>query len=341
MNPLINKPVVFTKDMVEKNKYLATLADGVNITFQSIADKMNEVEKMALGNPRPLFKTLIKIITKIPGQPDKVSLEANTCVLSGRLRTLEASFGLRPVKEQHLSLNDLLQIPHSLNIFSEANEEYKNLKVLAFCIGDGARNAQNVQQEFKATNCETKMYNIVPLRCVEENSDLSAEEAKKYRGRKKISINGKNYIAYYYKMLDTEKIYVEHEGANYIPEFSDTIPIPKQYEIDPSTGEKVDVTTQVGPNGSTSPVYIFTKIKLNIEKTEFKEYYKLKNNGSLIDAGINEIGLILGVDALNTQTGETSRNEIAAAELWAKMTTPHQTMAADNISVYMEYLVYA
>ena len=177
MNPLINKPVVFTKDMVEKNKYLATLADGVNITFQSIADKMNEVEKMALGNPRPLFKTLIKIITKIPGQPDKVSLEANTCVLSGRLRTLEASFGLRPVKEQHLSLNDLLQIPHSLNIFSEANEEYKNLKVLAFCIGDGARNAQNVQQEFKATNCETKMYNIVPLRCVEENSDLSAEEA--------------------------------------------------------------------------------------------------------------------------------------------------------------------
>lgn len=341
MNPLENKPVVFTKDMVEQNKYLATLADGVNITFQSIADAMNKLETKASRIAQPLFKTLIKVVVKTPGKPDRVTLETNTCILGGRLRTLESSFGLKPVKEQHLTLNDHLGIPHSVNIFAENSEEYKNLKVLGFCIGDGARNKQNIEQEFKAANCETKLYNIVPLRCVEENADLSAEEAKRYRGRKKISINGKNYIVYYFKLLDSEKIYMEHEGANYIPKFSDTVPVPKQYEIDPSTGEKVDTTTQVGPNGSTSPVYIFTKIKLNIEKEEFKEYYKLRNNGSLTDAGINEIGLVMGVDKLNTQDGEAPRNEIACAELWAKMTTPHQTMAADNISVYMEYLVYA
>ena len=340
MNPF-DKPIIFTKDFVENNRILATLADGVNITFQSIADAMNDLETKASRINRPLFKTLIKIVVKTPGKPDRVTLSTNTCVLGGRLRTLESAFGLRPVKEQHLTLNDNLGISHSVDIYSEGNDEYKNLKVLGFCIGDGARNAQNVQQEFKATNCETKMYNIVPLRCVEENSDLSTEEGKKYRGKKKISINGKNYIAYYYKLFDAEKIYMEHEGSSYIPKSADTVPIPKAYEVDPTTGEKVDKTTQVGPNGSTSPVYIFTKIKLNIEKTEFKEYYKLKNNGSLIDAGINEIGLIMGVDCLNTQTGETSYNEIAGAELWAKMTTPHQTMAADNISVYMEYLVYA
>lgn len=341
---IIDKPVIFTKDMIEQNKYLATLADGVNITFQSVADAMNDLESRASRINKPLFKTLIKIVVKTPGKPDKVMLETNTCVLGGRLRTLESAFGLKPTKEQHLSLNDNLDIKHSVDIYKDNDENYKNMKVLAFCIGDGARNKQDVTQEFKPTNCETKMYNIVPIRCVEENSDISEEEKKKYRGRKKITVNGKSYIAYYYKLFDTEKIHMEHEGADYVPKFDDTETVPKEYSIDPSTGEKVDKTTKIGPKGSTSPVYIYTKIKINIEKTEFKEYYKLNNNNSLIDAGINEIGLIMGVDCINNNSengGETGKNEIANAELWAKMTTPHQTMAADNISVYMEYLVYA
>lgn len=332
----------FTKYDVENNQILATLVDGINITFQDVADKMNSLEEtIKESSSKPLLKTLAKFTVRRGGKVVKTFVTSNTAVLGGRARILEGWFGKKPVREMHLTQNELLEIPHSVDIFAESSNLYKDICIKGFCVGDGARNPQNIQQEFRANNSETKLYNIMPLRCVEETSDLSAEEQKKYRGRKKIALNGKNYILYYFKLVEADKISMEHEKANYVPKFSDTVAVPKDNAIDPETGLASPGQNIAGPNSSNSPVYIFTKMKIQIEANEFKEYYKLKNNNSLNDAGINEIGIIFGVDQINKQEGEAPRQELTDIEIAAKMTFPHQTMAAENISVSIEYIIYA
>lgn len=321
-------------------KQIVQLIQGTDITFENVANAMNSLEdKIKQEISKPLFKTLVKITCKRKGKKDQSFITANTCVLGGRLHTLEKPFGIKPTKELHLTQNDLLEIPHSVDIYTDPNNYWKDIKVLGFMIGDGAKNPQNINQEYKNRNDETKMYNAMPLRCVEETSDLSADEQKLYRGRKKIRINDKNYFAYFVKLIEVDKIYIQHNGSEYVPSFDDTEPVPKDIKIDPDTGYTTEQATG-GPLGS-SPVLIFTKIDIKIETNEFKEYYKLNNNGSLTNAGINELGLVMGVDLLNNQDGDVPRNEIANMELWAKMTFPNQTMASDNIAVYMEYLIYA
>lgn len=321
-------------------KSFLQLVDTCGVTIKDVVKHLNENEIESLKNFTP-FKTLIKITTKDKKGKTKSFLTHNTCVMGGRMRVIESQFGKKPIKEQHLLLNELLEIPHSVDIFSEGSNHYKDLCVKGFCVGDGARNPQNLSQEFKVGNHETKLYNILPLRCVEETSDLSLEDQKKYRGRKKTQINGKNYILYYFKLVESEKIFAQHEGSDYIPKFSDTTPLPKKIVTDVETGQQREESITNGPNGSSSPVFIFTKFNINIEAVEIKEYFKLIKNGSLVGAGINEIGLVMGVDLLNNQDGDTPRNELADCELWAKLTFPHQTLEAEAIAIDIQYIVYA
>ena len=82
----------------------------------------------------------------------------------------------------------------------------------------------------------------------------------------------------------------------------------------------------------------YVQFTLNVDEVELKEYFKIVN-GSLAGAVMNEIGLVLGADLPNEADG--GRMELAAAELFAKVTSSNVAMDSESNSRIVEYRVYA
>lgn len=276
-----------------------------------------------LDENKSLFKTKVTIKCFDDGKiQTPVIISHNDTVYNGRLSAQEFIFG-GGNPAQHLLLNDIENIPHSVNIFEEGKKYHKLRSVDYFCIGNGAESTVLEGDFVPERTSDTKLYNMVPFRCVPITSDLSDEEATKYRLRKKINIKNQDYYAYYAKKLEKSDIKVIYNGNNYIPKESDTSTLPDTDERKPLRSGEVS---------------IYTVISLKIDAIDFKEYYQAMNNGSLALAKISEVGLISALDIENALN--SNKLELAGAELFAKMCFTGMAKSSPTAIIELEYEVH-
>jgi hypothetical protein len=247
----------------------------------------------------------------------------NMTVLGGRVKIQEDIYGLTPNPNNHLILNraDMLNIPHSVDTFQSG--QALNRRTKWFMIGTGGENPAQPLKIFSPKNYETKLYNAVPFRCVPLNADLAEADAAQYRFRKPITIAGNQYWAYYLKAFTVEELVLTFNENNYVPIVDDTVPVSANDTSHRLSGGKV---------------LCVSRFNLTVTENEFKEWYRLTNQGNLSGARLSELGLAMGIDAVNEAA--SGRLEVADAELTAKLTHSPVFMDEEGSSRVVEYKIY-
>lgn len=278
---------------------------------------------------KPVFDTKIVIKALDKGRLTAPVLSSkNACVFNGRLDLQELVFGATPNKNQHLFLNQIESINHSLDTYQNADTDksllYRNRVVNYFCIGTGAESTTISNDIVSERSSDTKLYKMVPFRCVKSGNDLSDTEAESYRLKKTIQIKGQDYIAYYAKKFTFSTVKVMYNGNNYTPVETDTSTLPDSDSTKPLRAGNV---------------LIFTTIDINVSEKDFKEYYKAMNNGNLDMAKISEIGLISGYDS--PSTNNSNKNELADASLFAKICFSAIPFSTESSECTLSYNIYS
>lgn len=266
---------------------------------------------------------------------------ANMTVLDGRLDILEKPFGIAPQPTQRLFLNNMIPVPkaassteettytqiqHSVNVM--AGENKLNRKIGWFCIGNGGENSTQPYVINEVNAWETRLYSMVPFRFVPAGSgDLPDEEKTKYRLRKIVTLDSKEYIAYYAKAFDPGLVKSEKNDIEY------KTPVLTLGDSEPYEGDGQGHTMQ----GFTVLTYI--QFNLEIDSIEFKEFYRATHNNSLAMARLSELGLITGWDAKNAL--DSNLMELSNAGLFAKMTHDVVFMTSEGSRRRVEYKVFS
>lgn len=273
----------------------------------------------------------------------------NMTILSGRISVLEKAFGIVPDGSQRLLISDMIPVPngngassgnadvismdedptysslHETNtIFGEGGKNFQD-SVHYFCIGNGGENPNTPYAILDVHDWETRLYNMVPFRCVPISADLTVEERKNYRLKKTIEINGSRYYAYYAKVFDPGRVNSQKSGTDYRPKIEDSSPY-----IGNGEGHSM--------NGHTSEVFV--TFDLEITAVEFKEFYRLLNN-SLTGARLTELGLISGYDGPSADTSAAGVKELYDATLFAKLVHEPVFLSTDGSRRKVTYSVFA
>lgn len=143
---------------------------------------------------------------------------------------------------------------------------------------------------------DSNMFKITPFAVRELTNDFDAVTLAKYRLRKVITLNNKQYAVYYGKMLDFSSSVVQMEYRTetdgvvkttpFVPEISDMNPIPK--------------TLNTSGTNTTTKDYLGASVKffLNLsaeEVAEIKNACNILYNDTRL-AVITEIGIVSGID---------------------------------------------
>jgi hypothetical protein len=136
-------------------------------------------------------------------------------------------------------------------------------------------------------------------------------------------VNGNDYIGYFAKKYEPGSLYLEYNEATYLPREEHTVPV-----------DENDSTHEIS-NGS---IFCYIQFTLSIEPNELKEYFQIVN-GSLDLASMSEAGLVCGADLKNSL--DADRNELAAAELFSKVTSKPSYLDSEGSARDIVYKVYA
>jgi hypothetical protein len=277
------------------------------------------IEGMDVNDIANILGTNTEVIFRIDGR--EVYRTPNTTVLGGRISLIENSFGINPNTNQHLTLNQIMGIPHPQTTNVILNK--LNRKANFFMIGDGASSIAVPGKVYKAKNYETKLYHVIPFRFVPSSSDLSAGEREKYRLRKIVNVEEREYVAYFAKIYEPGEIYLQYNDAEYLPNEAHTAPVDENDSRHDLLG------------GS---ILCFIQFTLAVEPNEAKEWFQV-TNGSLELASISEVGLVYGADLPNAS--DNDRNELAAAELFSKVTSKPFYLDSEGSARDIVYKIYA
>jgi hypothetical protein len=192
-----------------------------------------------------------------------------------------------------------------------------------FMAGDGASSIAVPGKVYTAKNYETKLYRALPFRFVPFSTDISSTEREGYRLRKIVEVNGSDYIGYYAKKFEPGTLYLQYNDIEYIPQENDTTPVDENDSSHSLLG------------GS---VLCFIQFTLSIEPNELKEYFQV-TNGSIELASMSEAGIVYGADLPNALIGD--RNELAAAELFSKVTSKPYYLDSEGTARDIIYKIYA
>lgn len=246
-------------------------------------------------------------------------------ILGGRMGLCEDLFNISSRSSaHHYTINEKMGINHKSS-FSSA--DYDGRTIGYFTIGKGGSNNNNIPHEVK--NYETSLYDMVPFRYVLKTADLNSTDRAKYRLRKEISANGKDYIAYYAKKLEPSSITINlkkgtRSGVDYAIEDGHTVFADSTHPL------------------NNTPIISFITFTIKIEKEEFKEFYKAENN-SLVGAKIDELGFLYGKDEdANLIPGDSSSGtytEVSCSEMFSKLTFAPIFLSSDSSSVSWEYFI--
>ena len=274
-----------------------------------------------------------KTKVQVRDQNNNLELEThNITVLGGRIGSLESVFkpagGVTPADHLTLDKNLLTQKDPTLGTSIITNPSSAILpdtlsaadlfarSISYFCIGSGGVNVEFPLAMADPRNYETRLYNMVPFRCVPQNADLSLADRQIYAMRRLENINGAWYYSYYLKQFNPGLLnLVQSDGTDYTPTFQASNAV-----VPSSSGNSSSPTD--------TAVHSYFEFNLDIDAVEFKEFYKLTNNNTLTNARITEFGLVLA----NKHFFNASDNSVAQA---ASLATPPTTYTElNNIELF-------
>lgn len=210
--------------------------------------------------------------------------------------------------------------------------DYFNRKIEYFCIGTGGIENSSPLLLSKPRNWETRLYNMVPFRCIREDTgtDLTEAERAKYRFRRRKKINGIWYICYYLKKFDISNIIAqEANGTPYIVRDVHSNP----------------VTSYGDHELKNTAIHIFYEFFLYIDPEDFKEYYKAVNGALNSEAKLTEIGLVIANEKNNIVIGSGSEaytiSELYNAELFSHVVHEPSYMSSEDSSKRITYSIFS
>jgi len=189
-------------------------------------------------------------------------------------------------------------------------QDYFARKIQYFCIGTGGIENSSPLLMSKPRNYETRLYNMVPFRCIKEGveTDLTEAERAKYRIRRRRMINGEWYIVYYLKKFEIGNIISqEANGTAYVIRDIHSNPVTSF-----GTHELKDTA-----------IHVFYEFYLYIDPEDFKEYYKAVNGSLNSEAKLTEFGLVTANEKTGIVLGSgptaITLSELYNAELFSKV----------------------
>ena len=220
------------------------------------------------------------------------------------------------VDSEHLTLTEALstqkggniEITDGVDLNTTVKEDWHERKVGYFCVGTGGINIPSPLVLAKPHNYETRLYNMIPFRCVPvSEGDLPAAERSKYRLRCRETINGVEYYTYYLKKftpIDDKVSMTKSNGHEYTPVYNDSEPVsPSSPDDHPLAGDSI---------------FTYVSLELMIEDIDVKEYMRAINSeNSLVGAFISEFGLVIA----NEKT-VNDEQEVFNSELFSKVVHP-------------------
>jgi hypothetical protein len=192
-------------------------------------------------------------------------------------------------------------------------------------VGDGASSVAVPGKVFDPKNYETKLYHALPFRFVPTASDLTGTAREQYRLRKIINVDDREYVGYFAKKFEPGSLYLQYNEVDYLPNENHTVPVDENDSRHELLG---------------GVVFCYIQFTLPIEPVEIKEYFQVIN-GSLELSSISEAGIVYGADLDNALTVSENKKELAAAELFSKVTSKPFYLDNEGSARDIVYKIYA
>lgn len=221
----------------------------------------------------------------------------------------------RTIYNQDLSLAQTLGAEYQIKPNTTLNEKigvlpqqekpvgvYPIMKYMAIgCGGQGIVDAPTSYPYSYHQPTDAALFKMMPFVVREANQDLSYTERQKYRLRKDIVINGKQYYAYYLKALTLDKDILYKNDFMQISKTINPFSFEDKDVLNPTPVSKIDKIT------STTSTYVSKLAKVVFELTaeeveEVNKVFDLMSNtlfpgySTAINKTITEVGLCTGID---------------------------------------------
>ena len=236
-----------------------------NLSFQ-------ETKSILTENKAP--QTLIHGEVTITNQFGSVlQKKKNIILLGGRRFTLEKLFNVELPKNRRVTLNELFSINQEGPELSGLGPKQGKC-VCLFGVGRGGSGLTFGSKNIPAEK-EYNLYDMIPMRYVDANNDLTAEEKSKYYLR--VPTEDGKFIAYYLKKFELDpELVVEIGGEEYYPnKAEDNLPTDWDELI-----ERKDVDMSI-------------QLRLKVSVDDVREYF-IETDQGIEAARVNELATYLG-----------------------------------------------
>lgn len=223
----------------------------------------------------------------------------NVILAAGSGFTLRKLFNIVEDSSNRITLNNILGINAGLGPEAPSDGPLKEKYVCLFGVGTGG-SGLTFGDVKPASNRENNLFNIIPMRYVSEDDDLTGTELDTYFMRKQIGSN----IAYYCKAFESTPTIVQRnaDGTNFIPSSTDN-----------------DSPTLSGETYVTKPaVESYVEINMQISENDVREYFNASDEGLGL-ARVNELALYFGVRS-DTATSSNGHMDYYQVEAFSKLT---------------------
>lgn len=238
---------------------------------------------------------------------------------------LGSQLNLSTVLPVTFPVNRAFTLNNHLNIFPNAEiSEMPKLRYFGVGLG-GCYNADdaNLVSAYNPSRTNMNLYNLIPIRCVPVDEDLTSAERALYRLRqRKVMSDGEAYYLYYLKLLEWEdEIHYARVDLSTNTE--------EAYELDASnlTPTPTAASSNTSISSATSSLLAYYNCKMTVTADEILEYINVAYGGDTRYARISEIGYFSGSDFTTAGTtgadGTTSIDytEAAYTQLYAHETS--------------------
>jgi hypothetical protein len=239
--------------------------------------------------------------------------KSNIILVGGRRFTLEKLFNITPSQGRGITLNNLFHV-------NEAEPELTGVgprREKVVCLFGAGRGGSNLTfGSVKNPNArEYNLYDMVPMRYVDANDDLVADERSKYYLR----VEQGDKVAYYLKKFEIEpRIVMKVGDQDFVPDLSDNSPVD-------ATGDIIE----------RQDVDCYVELQLKISADDIREYYR--STEGLEQARINELSLYVGYQP-DHATGVWV--DYLAVEAFSKLTFNNEPLDDETKELNIIYRIY-
>lgn len=296
------------------------LQDGLDTMKDSINDK----------KPKSMYHTEVECTNEFG---EVLFKKSNIILLGGRRFTLEKLFNITPKDTGRLTLNKILADLKGQSAIAEESydQEFtskhgagprKEQCVCLFGVGNGG-SAMEFGSLANPVAKESNLYNILPMRYVEEEHKDDVEETRKYYMHFVNTLaDGSKRHAYYLKKFEetpTIKLVVDN-GVEYSPVNADNNP-----NYGNSTNSYV----------LTDDVDAYIEIKLKISSDDIREYFD--ETEGIESSRINELALYFGYPASDDTDVWV---DYIGVEAFSKLTFNNEPLTEESKELNIVYRIY-